>query len=252
MKAIILSAGRGERLRPLTDFLPKPMIPVGGKPLLWYNLKLLRKYGVRDVAINTSYLPEKIRSYFGDGSDLEMRIRYSYEDSLLGTSGALNNFRQFFGDEPFFVIYGDNLTDLNLGEMQRYHADKSALVTIFLQKEEMPDAKTTPGAVIIAPSGKIEKIIERPDEREKKELQGVSPDLKFNNSGIYLAEPKLLDYVPRNEKSDFAMEIFPKMLARGESLYGYTEECFFRELGSMKRYLHTVDEINKGLLKIEL
>ncbi|MCX6750716.1 MAG: nucleotidyltransferase family protein [Candidatus Pacearchaeota archaeon] len=114
MKALILCAGEGKRLMPLTEKTPKPMVLINGKPLLEYNIKLLKFYGIKDIAINTSHLPEKIKEYFGDGEKWGVKITYSYEPNLLGTAGALNNFRDFFGKDDFFVIAADNLTDIHL------------------------------------------------------------------------------------------------------------------------------------------
>ena len=159
MKAIILCAGKGERLRPLTNEIPKPMIPINNMPVLEYLIALCRKHSIRDIAINTSYLPEKIKQYFGDGRKFGVKLRYSYEPELLGTSGALNNFRAFF-DSSFFVLYGDNLTDLNLTEMMDYHKKKKGLGTLFVYKEPLVDEKTTPGVIILNEDGKIQRIIE--------------------------------------------------------------------------------------------
>ena len=113
MKALILCAGKGERLRPLTDTIPKPMVPINNKPLLEYNILLCKKHGITEIAINTSYLPEQIKQYFGNGEKFGVNIHYSYEPELLGTSGSVNNFRDFL-DETFVVIYGDAVTDIDL------------------------------------------------------------------------------------------------------------------------------------------
>jgi len=135
MKAIILCAGRGERLRPLTDTIPKPMIPINNKPVLEYIINLLKKNGIKDIAINTSHLPEKIREYFGDGKKFGVKITYSFEPEMLGTSGALNNFRHFFNtNEPFLVFYGDNITNIDLKKMLEFHKQKNAIATLALRK----------------------------------------------------------------------------------------------------------------------
>src|SRR3989344_8775599 len=134
MKAIILSAGKGTRIRELAPEKPKVLMEILGKPMIEWNIELLRKYDIKDIAINTHYLADKIKDYLGNGERFGVKIRYSYEPELLGTSGALNNFKDFL-DETFVVIYGDNLTDINLTEMLNYHKEKKAIATLFLFKE---------------------------------------------------------------------------------------------------------------------
>lgn len=249
MKAIILAAGRGERMRPLTEDVPKPMIPVNGKPLLWHNLKLLKRNGIENVAINLSYLPHKVRNYFGDGSELGMKILYSYEKELLGTSGALNNFRDFF-DERFLVLYGDNFTNLDLSKMYNFHVKKESLATLFLHEEKLRDSKTTPGIVTTDKNKRITGIFERPSKKEIKYLEKIPEENKLTNSGLYILEKEVLEYIPEREKSDFAQDVFPELLKKNKKIYGYTSECFYRELGSMSRYNLTLEEIQKGRIEL--
>ena len=177
MKAVILCAGKGERLRPLTENIPKPMILINGRPVLEYLIQLCKNNDIKEIAINTSYLPEKIKEYFGDGSKFGVKINYSFESELLGTSGALNNFRDFL-DEPFFVIYGDNVTDLNLKKMLKEHQKNKAFATLYLYKEKMANEKTTPGRVIINESGEIKEIIENPNEEQKVKINSITENLK--------------------------------------------------------------------------
>ncbi|HJX50276.1 MAG TPA: nucleotidyltransferase family protein, partial [Candidatus Nanoarchaeia archaeon] len=194
MKAIILCAGKGERLKPLTSNIPKPMIPINGKPLLEYLILLCKKYGIRDIAINTSYLPEKIKEYFGDGSKFGVDIRYSFEQELLGAAGALNNFRDFLdSSEPFIVLYGDNITDVNLDKMIKFHKEKKALATLFLHKQEMADEKTTPGAVVFDAENRITNIIENPNKKQIEFLKNIPDNRKLTNSGIYILNPEVLE-----------------------------------------------------------
>jgi len=249
MKAIILCAGKGERLRPLTNEIPKPMIPINNMPVLEYLIALCRKHSIRDIAINTSYLPEKIKQYFGDGRKFGVKLRYSYEPELLGTSGALNNFRAFF-DSSFFVLYGDNLTDLNLTEMMDYHKKKKGLGTLFVYKEPLVDEKTTPGVIILNEDGKIQRIIEKPTDAEIVEINKISPDKKFMNSGIYILENKILDLIPAGF-SDFSKNIFPKIMETYE-LYGFRSDPYIREVGQMIRYKKAKEEIESGKIKLKL
>lgn len=249
MKAIILCAGKGERLKPLTNNIPKPMLEIAGKPMLEYNLRLCKKHNITDIAINTSYLPEKIKKYFGTGDRLDVNLNYSYEKELLGTAGALNNFKNFL-NETFAVIYGDNLTDINLKKMLKYHSDKKTIATIFLQKEKNPDKKTTPGVMIINKDLSIKSIIENPSNIQQKEIRGISEELKYNNSGIYILEPEIFNYLPQGY-SDFAKDIFPKVLAK-EKIFGYLDNCFYSELGAKLRYKKTKKDIESGNIQLNI
>lgn len=249
MKAIILCAGKGERLRPLTNTIPKPMIPIANIPLLQYNILLLRSYGIKDIAINTSYLPETIKGYFGTGALLDVRINYSYEESLLGTAGAINNFREFF-DEDFIVLYGDNLTDINLKEMINFHLTTQAFATIALHKQKMVDSKTTPGAVVVDKDWKIALISERPSNEETTFLRSLPGNRIFSNSGIYILDKDILKCIPKG-KSDFASDIFPTLI-KHEKVYGYyKEDYYYMEVGQLERYNLAKEEIESGKVKLQ-
>jgi len=244
MKAVILCAGKGERLRPLTENIPKPMILINGRPVLEYLIQLCKNNDIKEIAINTSYLPEKIKEYFGDGSKFGVKINYSFESELLGTSGALNNFRDFL-DEPFFVIYGDNVTDLNLKKMLKEHQKNKAFATLYLYKEKMANEKTTPGRVIINESGEIKEIIENPNEEQKVKINSITENLKYSNSGIYILDNKILKFIPTGY-SDFPKQIFQAILKADLKIYGYREDCYIREVGQMHRYLKAKEEIESN------
>ncbi|MAG39964.1 nucleotidyltransferase [Candidatus Pacearchaeota archaeon] len=250
MKAIILCAGKGERLRPLTNNLPKPMLDLGGTPLLEYNLQLCKNHGIKEIALNTSYLPQKIRQYFGDGEKLGISLDYSFEPELLGTSGALNNFKEFFDEEDFIVIYGDNLTDINLGSMLKEHRKQDNIATIFLQKEELPTDKTTPGFLIVDENLIIKEIVETPTEEQLERYENIPETLKYNNSGIYVLNKRIFDYIPPGF-SDFAKDIFPKILDK-EKIQGFLTKGFYRELGAIERYKLTDEQIKSGEIKLNL
>ncbi|MBS3088764.1 nucleotidyltransferase family protein [Candidatus Pacearchaeota archaeon] len=248
MKAIILCAGKGERLRPITEAIPKPMIPINNKPVLEYLVLLCRKHNITEIAINTSYLPEKIKSYFGDGSKFGVKINYSFEQNLLGTSGALNNFRDFF-KEPFFVIYGDNITDLNLTKMLKFHKEKKGKGTLYLYREKITDKKTGAGYVTINKNNQIEAIVEKPKEEELEKLNQIFSEKKFFNAGVYILEPEVLKIIPEGF-SDFAKDIFPKVLM-SDNLYGYKENCYFKEVGQFIRYQKAKEEVESGKIKFD-
>ena len=248
MKAIVLCAGKGERLRPLTETTPKPMIPIDNKPVLEYIIHLLKKYGIREIAINTSYLPEKIKEYFGDGEKFGVDIIYSFEPEMLGTSGALNNFRDFLNtNEPFLVFYGDNITDIDLNKMLEFHKQKKSVATLALRKK--PVTKKPASLVFMDENLRITKLVEKPSDELFAEL---CKDYYFSNSGIYILEPEILKFIPKGF-SDFAYDIFPKLLKENLNLYGFMmDEYYFREIGKIEKYELAKNEIESGKIKLNL
>src|SRR3989344_3158069 len=244
MKALILCAGRGERLKPLTDTIPKPMVPINNKPLLEYSILLCKKHGITEIAINTSYLPEKIKEYFGNGEKFGVNINYSYEPELLGTSGALNNFLKFL-DETFLVFYGDAITDINVTEMLNYHKNKKSLATLALRKK--PKENETQSLIFADNNLKLTKFIEKPNEEQVQEL---AKDYKLINSGIYILEPQVLKYIPEGF-SDFAYDIFPKLIEQGKEVHAFLmDNYYFREIGKIDKYELVKNEIESGKIKL--
>ena len=237
MDALILAAGKGERLMPLTDKVPKPMLLINGKPSLEYLILLCKKHGIKNIAINTSYLAEKIKSYFGDGSNFGVKIYYSFEPVLLGTSGALNNFRNLL-TETFVVIYGDNLTDIDLSKMLQHHKSNKAIATLAIRKKSK-DYKTQ--SLIMADKNlKLIKFIEKPSNEE---LEKYSFDYKWINSGIYILEPEIFDFIPEGF-SDFGYDIFPKLIENNKRMYGFImDDYYFREIGKINKYHMAKNEI---------
>jgi len=248
MKALILAGGFGERLGSLTKKNPKPMILINKDPILKYQLLLLKKHEINEIGLALSYLPKKIMDYFGGGEKLGVKLKYAIESSPLGTSGALNNFKEFF-KEPSFVFYGDNITNLNLTKMIKEYKKSKADGAIYLYHEKMGDKKTTPGLVLINKKGFVKEIIENPTKDQQKKLNKIPKNFKFTNSGIYIINKKILNLIP-NGKSDFAKQIFPKALEKKLKIYGYREKCYIREVGQIKRYLKAKKEIESGSVNI--
>ena len=250
-KAVILCAGEGTRLLPLTKEIPKPMIPLNGHPLLEYNILLCKKNRIKEIFINTSYLSEKIKEYFGDGSMWGVKITYSFEETLLGTAGALKNFKKYLDKEDFVVIYGDNLTNINLEEMTKSHKEKKALATLFIYQEKITDKKSTPGAIVINEKKEITQLIENPSPNELKKLKEIPESKKYINAGIYVLNPRILNYINKTPL-DFSKDIFPEIIKNRERIYGFTSSCFYRELGSIERYNLTKKEIVENKLNLDL
>ncbi|HEX3549029.1 MAG TPA: nucleotidyltransferase family protein [Candidatus Elarobacter sp.] len=209
MHALLLAAGVGSRLRPYTDETPKPMLPVGGRPILGYNLALLAAAGFDDVAINLHYLPTVVRTYAGDGAAWNVRVRYSEEPELLGTAGALVPLADDFARGTFAVVYGDNLNDLDLGAMLRLHRARGAVATVALYAR---DDVTSSGVAELSDDDRIRRFVEKPRPGESAS--------HWVNAGVVIAEPALLELVPRARPSDLGRDVLPVLAARG-TLFGY-------------------------------
>ena len=158
MKAVVMAGGEGSRLRPLTSGVPKPLVPVVGKPVMEHILRLLRNHGITDVVVTLQYLGSAIRDYFGDGSDFGVDITYVVEDAPLGTAGSVKNAQEYL-DEPFIVISGDAMTDIDLSQVMQYHREKKAAATIVLTSVANP---LEFGVVITNPDGTINRFLEKP------------------------------------------------------------------------------------------
>lgn len=221
-RALILAAGLGTRLRPLTDVMPKPMVPLAGRPLLEHLLRLCARCGVRDVAVNLHYLPEVVTAHCGDGGAFGVRLRYGRETELLGTAGAVNNFRDFFS-EPFFVIYGDVYFEVDLAAVAAVHEAKGATATVGLYRVDNP---TECGLVDRDSEGRILRFVEKPPV--------AFTDLA--NAGLYAMSPKVLDSIPEAGFCDFGHDVFPALLAAGEPLYGHVLDGYVMDIGSPQKY----------------
>lgn len=214
MKAIVLAAGRGERLGSLTEAAPKPMLPIAGRPLIGYVLDLLAKSQVQEVFINLHHHPDALRTYCGDGAAWGIRITYAVEPELLGTAGALRNFRRHLDGEPFFVVYGDNYyADCDLAFLWEFHHQHKALATLALFEK---DDVTGSGAVGIEADGRITHFVEKPPPSAALG--------RFVNGGLYVVSPLLLPLLPTDVPCDFGYHVFPRLLAAGVAIYGRVME----------------------------
>jgi NDP-sugar pyrophosphorylase family protein len=206
---MLLAAGSGTRLRPITDRMPKCMVQILGKPVLEHTIRHLCSFGVVDIMVNLSYRPEVVTDYFGDGSRFGVKMRYSFEQEALGTAGGVRNVASFF-DGPFFVWYGDNLSNCDLRRLYMFHCQKSSVATIVLHHRDDPTAS---GIVGLDGDNRIERFLEKP-----------RPDQVFShwvNAGIFVIEPEALAAIAMNGQPDFGRDVFPALLGKGYSLYGY-------------------------------
>ena len=225
MKGLILAAGEGQRLRPLTLTRPKPMLPVAGRPLLEHIVTHLRHHGVTQLAINLHHRPEAITTHFGDGRRWGVRILYSYEQRLLGSAGAAKKLDWFF-DRTFVVFYGDLYTELNLRPLISFHLRHGALATVALYKVPNP---TACGIVELDSRRRIRRFVEKP-----------APDEVFSNlanAGIYVLEPSVLNFVDRQTPVDFGHDLFPLLINLGLPVMGFPIEESLIDIGTMDKYL---------------
>jgi len=240
VKAVVMAGGEGSRLRPLTSGVPKPLVPVVGKPVMEHILRLLRKHGITDVVVTLQYLGSAIRDYFGDGSDFGVDITYVVEDAPLGTAGSVKNAQEYL-TEPFIVISGDALTDIDLGAVMQYHREKGASATIVLTSVANP---LEFGVVITNPDGTIKRFLEKPSWGE------VFSDQV--NTGIYVIEPEVLDLLSPGAVVDWSGDVFPKMLTNAMPLYGYPAPGYWCDIGNIQTYYQANWDALEGRVDVEI
>jgi NDP-sugar pyrophosphorylase family protein len=240
MKAIILAAGQGTRLRPLTLHLPKVLAPLNGTPLLQITLNWLRNHGIHQIAINLHHLSDQILDFCGDGSRFGVSITYSKESNLLGTAGGVKQMEDFF-DDTFLVVYGDILTDLNLSQMLKFHKLKKGIATAAVKKFNLP---TQVGVVCINREHQITDFVEKP--------QTETNHGKLANGAVYILEKEILHHIPANKLSDFGYDIFPTIINSGLDIYGYIlgNHEYLTDIGSWGQYEKAIKDVKAKRVKI--
>jgi NDP-sugar pyrophosphorylase family protein len=241
MKALVLAAGKGERLRPLTETVPKPMLDAGGRPLIHYPLMMLRRAGITEVAINTHHLAAQLQGALGDGAALGIRITWAPEPVLFGTGGPLNSLRTFFGREPFVITNGDTILDLDLASMLAFHRERSALATIALchppnldyySRLEMDSAARLRRMRLLKRREPLE-YTDYPaglDERIAAALQG------YMYCGAIIAERAVLDLIPKPPPWSLMEGLFAPMVARAMPVMGWVHRGLFRTVDDLQSY----------------
>ena len=219
-----MAGGEGTRLRPLTSNQPKPMVPIVGKPCMEHILDLLREHGIDEVIVTLAFMPQAIRSYFGNGDTLGMSIEYSVEESPLGTAGSVRLASDRL-DETFLVISGDALCDVDLTDLIRSHRERGAAVTIGLKSVENP---LEFGIVVTDEERRIERFLEKPSWSQ------VFSDTI--NTGIYVLEPEVLRHIPTDRPFDFSKELFPLLLEMGRPMYGYVFDDYWQDIGNLDQF----------------
>ena len=240
MKAVVMAGGEGTRLRPLTSNQPKPMVPIVGKPCMEHILELLGRHGFDDVIVTLAFMPQAIRSYFGDGESLGLSIGYSVEESPLGTAGSV---RLASGklDDTVLVISGDALCDIDLAALVDFHKERGAAVTIGLKAVENP---LEFGIVVTDEDGRIERFLEKPSWGQ------VFSDTI--NTGIYVLEPEVLKHVPTDRPYDFSKELFPLLLEMGRPMYGMVCDGYWQDIGNLDDYRQANFDALDGHLDVNI
>src|SRR6202046_2890424 len=227
-----MAGGGGARLRPMSANHPKPLLPVANRPIMEHVLRLLRRHGFTDTVVTVQFLAALVRNYFADGEDFGMNLQYATEEMPLGTAGSVRNAEDELRDEPFLVISGDALTDIDLTAMVRFHKEKGALVTVALARVPNP---LEFGIVITAEDGQIQRFLEKPTWGQVVSDTG--------NTGVYVMEPEVLAEVPPGEVVDWSADVFPKLLKRGAPMYGYISDRYWEDVGTHDNYLKAQDHV---------
>ncbi|MEC4892109.1 MAG: mannose-1-phosphate guanyltransferase [Oscillatoria sp. PMC 1051.18] len=241
MRAVLMAGGSGTRLRPLTCDLPKPMVPVLNRPIAEHIINLLRRNQIAEIIATLHYLPDVMREYFQDGSDFGVEITYAVEeDQPLGTSGCVKNIAELL-DDTFLVISGDSLTDFDLQAAVAFHKEKKSKATLVLKRVPNPIEF---GVVITDRENRIRRFLEKPSSSE------IFSDTV--NTGTYILEPEVLDYLPFNEESDFSKDLFPLLLEKEQPMYGYIAEGYWCDVGHLDAYREAHYDGLHGKVKIQL
>ncbi len=234
MKAMILAAGFGTRLRPLTNTLPKPLLQVGGKPLIVWNLLLLKAHGIRQVIINLHYLGPLIQEALGNGAKWGMDITYSHEPDILGTGGGLRKALGFFEGQPFLVINGDTLIDLDVQALVNFHREKQGVATLVLRDD--PESERW-GVVECDRQDRLLRI----NGKGVRELQQNQTIARRMFAGVHILDPALLQ--PEPEGISFSViETYIKALAKGFCLFGYLHAGYWSDVGTVERYTQAQED----------
>ncbi|HEY3304841.1 MAG TPA: NDP-sugar synthase [Candidatus Binatia bacterium] len=245
MKAMVFAAGHGLRLRPLTDKIPKALVPVGGRPMIEYPLLLLRHYGITEIIINVHHLGEQIEAHLGDGRKLGLRITYSKENKLLDTGGGLLQAKSFLDGRTFIVVNTDVMIDLPLQTALDQHRKYGATATLVLR----PDAEADRyGAIEISADRRIQKFLSH--QAPSRDAAGALRKLMF--TGVQILEAKIFDYMAGENSAVFGTTkvTYPKLLTQGESLYGFPFEGFWQDLGSAERIKEAEEKLKRGEVKL--
>tara|TARA_B100000674_G_scaffold100061_1_gene72756 strand:- start:702 stop:1886 length:1185 start_codon:yes stop_codon:yes gene_type:complete len=251
MKAMILAAGKGTRVQPITHIIPKPMIPILQKPVMEFLLELLKEHGFKEIMVNVSHLAEEIENYFRDGQRFGVEIAYSFEGRIedgeligdaLGSAGGLKKIQDFqnFFDETFVVLCGDALVDLDLTEAVKRHKQNGAIASLITKKVPKEQVSSY-GVVVTDNEGKVKAFQEKPSIDE-----ALSDCI---NTGIYLFEPEIFDHIPSGQKFDIGADLFPKLVAKELPFYALPMDFEWVDIGKVPDYWSAIRSVLQGKVR---
>jgi mannose-1-phosphate guanylyltransferase/phosphomannomutase len=241
VKAVIMAGGEGTRLRPLTSNCPKPLLPIANRPMMEHVIDLLKRHGVTDIVVTVAFLANQIKDYFGDGQEFGVTIRYVDEPTPLGTAGSVRNAADLLSDERFLVISGDVITDIDLTKIVDFHIGREAVATIGLTPVENP---LEFGIVITREDGTIERFLEKPTWGQ------VFSDTI--NTGIYVLEPEIFEFIDAGRPVDFSGEVFPRLLQDGRPLYGAVAGGYWEDVGTLEAYLGAHKDVLDQMVALDI
>jgi mannose-1-phosphate guanylyltransferase len=252
MKAMILAAGKGTRVRPITYTIPKPLIPILHKPVMEFLIDLLSSHGCDEIMVNVSHLAQEIESYFHDGRRFGVQMAYSFEGTIdnngelkgkaLGSAGGMRRIQDFypFFDDTFVVLCGDALIDLDLTEAVEWHRKKGSIATLVMKSVAKEDVSSY-GVVVTDEEGRVKAFQEKPSVEE-----ALSTSI---NTGIYIFEPEIFNYIPSDCEYDIGSELFPKLVETGAPFYGVTMDFQWVDIGKVPDYWQAVRDVLAGKVK---
>ncbi len=241
MKAMILAAGVGSRLDPLTRNVPKPMVPIINRPVIEHIVEKLKKHGFTEIMINLHYLGHVIKDHLGNGSKWGVKIHYASEDRLWGDAGSVKRAEEFLNGETFLVVGGDDISDIDLTKMLKYHKDKKAVSTIALSLVDDPSEY---GIVLMNEKGRITRFLEKP--------KGGVVFSNTANTGVYIFEPEVFDIIPRGVQFGFGNNVFPQLLEQRKPLFGYLTSSYWRDVGNLQVYRKTQYDALEGRVVLNM
>jgi NDP-sugar pyrophosphorylase family protein len=241
MKAMILAAGYGKRLRPLTETIPKPLLPIAGQPIMVWNLLLLKRHGITEAIINLHHLGHLLVEALGDGSRYGMKLAYSHEPTLLGSGGGIKQAAPYLKNGPFLALNGDTLSDCNLSALINTHHDGGAMATLALRSDPHPEQW---GAIAMDEDSRIVQIKGEP---ELSVQPGKLPVTSYMFAGLHVLDAAMLDAIPSGPGS--IIDVYIALLREGRSLRGYRMDGYWSDIGTPERYREAQEEVAKGALK---
>lgn len=237
MQALILAGGFGTRLRPLTLKLPKPVVSLVNRPILEYQIELLKRAGITDIILSLNYQPDKIQAVIGNGEKYGVKVKYVVEPEPRGTAGAVKFAGQFI-KETTVILNGDNLINLDIAKVAEYHRKQNATATIVLQRIENPIGY---GLVEIDAENQVLNFLEKPSAEDLTKIS-----TRTVNAGTYILEPSVLDLIPNGENYSFEYGVFPELLKRKDKFTAFVDDSYWLDVGTPQRYLHAHQEIIKN------